>query len=97
LLGVCVHGRTSTRLGGDVWALELKRWLDLPGQLVGVGSFDPAALLFGVLLIVALVGSVGPMRPLAYALPLIVALAGYGLFLGACSPSTARLPIFEGS
>jgi hypothetical protein len=73
-------GRPSTRLGGDVWVLEPQRWLDLPGQLVGIGAADAIATAFGVLLLGLLASSLGSRRPLLYWMPLLASLIGYGLF-----------------
>lgn len=73
-------GRPSTRLGGDLWALEPERWLELPGQLVGIGAVDVLATVLGLLLLVAVAWSLGPRRPWLCTLPPLAALVGYGLF-----------------
>ncbi|HYQ15755.1 MAG TPA: hypothetical protein VEQ58_08360, partial [Polyangiaceae bacterium] len=73
-------GRTSTRLGPDYWAFEPGRWLELPGQLVGIGSVDVWATLLGVLLLGAVCWNLGPRRALPFWAPLPLCLLGYGLF-----------------
>jgi hypothetical protein len=73
-------GRTGTRLGGDLWELEPERWLQLPAQLVGIGSPDHLATVFGVALLAVLGASLGRLRALPFWLPLLATLLGYGLF-----------------
>jgi hypothetical protein len=81
LLGaVWIAPGAETRVGGDYWAFEPERWLELPAQLVGIGSVDVLSTLLGVSLLVAVWQSLGPRRPLAYWAPLLVVLLGYGLF-----------------
>jgi len=75
-----VPARPSTRLGGDLWALEPERWLELPGQLVGIGAADALATVLGVLLLGALASGLGPPRSWLCGLPLLASLVGYGLF-----------------
>ena len=75
-----VPGGTSTRLGGDYWALEPQRLLELPGQLVGIGAADPIATLLGSLLLVVVGWSLGARRGLLLTLPLVAACLGYVLF-----------------
>jgi hypothetical protein len=75
-----VPGRTSTRLGGDLWRFEPERLLELPGELVGIGSVDRWSSLLGVLLILALVLSVGRLRSIWLAYPLAASLFGYMFF-----------------
>jgi hypothetical protein len=75
-----VPGGSSTRLGGDVMRFEPRRWLELPGQLVGIGSADWAATLGGLLLLLALALSLGRLRGYALLSPLLIALLGYGFF-----------------
>ncbi len=75
-----VPGGTSTRLGGDYWALEPQRVLELPGQLVGIGAADPIATLLGSLLLVTVGWSLGARRSLLLTLPLASACLGYMLF-----------------
>ena len=82
LLGLAwlVPGGSSTRLGGDVMRFEPRRWLELPGQLVGIGAGDWAATLGGLLLLLALALSLGRPRGFVWLLPLLIALLGYGFF-----------------
>ncbi len=75
-----VPGGTSTRLGGDLWALEPQRLLELPGQLVGIGAADPIATLLGSLLLVTVGWSVGARRSLLFMFPLVASLLGYLFF-----------------
>jgi hypothetical protein len=82
LLGVLwlVPGGSSTRLGGDLMRFEPERWLELPGQLVGIGSADWAATLGGLLLLLALGLSLGRTRKYVLLSPLLIALLGYAFF-----------------
>jgi hypothetical protein len=75
-----VPGGSSTRLGGDLWRFEPERLLELPGELVGIGSVDRWATLFGLLLILALATSVGRPRSVWLTYPLIASLLGYMFF-----------------
>jgi hypothetical protein len=82
LLGLLwiMPGASSTRLGGDVMRFEPERWLELPGQLVGIGSGDWTATLGGLLLLLALALSLGRARGYVLLSPLLIALLGYGFF-----------------
>ncbi len=75
-----VPGGSSTRLGGDLWAFEPQRFLELPGQLVGIGSVDRWATGFGIALLVAVAWSLGRRRQLPLLFPLFASLFGYLLF-----------------
>jgi hypothetical protein len=75
-----VPGGSSTRFGGDLWRLEGERWLELPGQLVAIGSVDRLGSLLGLMLIGAVLCHLGARRALWCVLPLAVALLGYGFF-----------------
>jgi hypothetical protein len=82
LLGLAwlVPGGVATRLGGDVWRLEPRRLLELPGQLVGIGAADWTATLGGLMLLGALAASLGASRRAVFFAPLVLALLGYTLF-----------------
>lgn len=73
-------GGTSTRLGGDLWAPELGRWVELPAQLVGIGAIDFASTLLGLLLLAVAACSLGAPRSRVCFAPLLLVLAGYGAF-----------------
>ncbi len=73
-------GGTSTRLGGDYWAFEPQRLLEIPGQLVGIGAADPLATLLGALLLLAVGASVGSWRSLLLTFPLLASFLGYLFF-----------------
>jgi hypothetical protein len=70
----------STRLGGDTWRLEMWRWLELPAQLVSIGSADRLGSVLGVLLILVVVWHLGAPRSPWWLVPFIGALIGYGFF-----------------
>jgi len=82
LLGVLwlAPGGTSTRLGGDYWAFEPERLLEIPAQLVGIGAADRFATLLGALLLLALGLSLGARRSLLLLFPLVASFLGYLLF-----------------
>lgn len=73
-------GGTSTRLGGDLWAPDAARFVELPAQLVGIGAADHAATVLGLLLLVSVAATLGAPRRALFAAPLAVSLLGYGLF-----------------
>jgi hypothetical protein len=73
-------GGTSTRVGPDLWQIEVNRLLELPAQLVGLGSADRIATLLGVLLLVAIAASMGAPRGLVLTLPLVAVLLSHALF-----------------
>lgn len=73
-------GRTSTRLGGDLWESGPSRFLELPAQLVGIGAADLASTCLGMLLLVVLAVNLGAPRRSILALPLLAALLGYAAF-----------------
>ena len=73
-------GGTATRLGPDVWQITADRLLEVPAQLVGLGSADHWATLLGILLLVAVAGSIGAPRGVILALPLVVVCASHALF-----------------
>ncbi len=75
-----VPGGSSTRLGGDLWQWEPERLLELPAQLVGIGSADRISTLLGVTLIVALASQLGRPRSSLLVTPLALALLGYCFF-----------------
>jgi hypothetical protein len=75
-----VPGGSSTRLGGDFWAFEPERLLEIPGQLVGIGSADRVASLLGALLLLAVGQSLGARRSWLLLFPLVASLLGYALF-----------------
>jgi hypothetical protein len=75
-----VPGGSATRLGGDLWVFEPRRLLELPGQLVGIGSADPLATLLGLLLLVAVGSSLGARRSALLVMPLVGTLLGYLFF-----------------
>lgn len=75
-----VPAGSSTRLGGDLWRFEPERLLELPAQLVGIGSADRVATLLGIALLSCLVSSLGPPRGWLLAVPLLLACLGYLLF-----------------
>lgn len=70
----------STRLGPDYFAFEPERALEIPGQLVGIGSADPIASLLGACLLLGLCLSLGRLRSTLAWPPLALALLGYMLF-----------------
>jgi hypothetical protein len=70
----------STRLGGDVWEGSFTRFVELPGQLVGIGSADPFSTLLGALLLGLVIAQLGPLRRPLLSVPLAVCLLGYGAF-----------------
>jgi hypothetical protein len=83
LLGVAwlaPPGGTATRVGGDLWQIGPDRLLELPAQLVGLGSADRAATLLGLLLLVAVAASMGTSRGLVLTVPLVAVLLSYALF-----------------
>lgn len=90
-------GRSSTRLGGDLWEPSLARFLELPAQLVGIGAADPFSTCFGLLLLGCVAASLGAFRRSFSALPLLACLLGYGafplLFRGA-GPLHPRFAVF---
>jgi len=73
-------GGSSTRLGGDYWAFEPERLLEIPGQLVGIGSADRVATLLGACLLLTLGLSLGAPRSWLLLFPLAAAFLGYALF-----------------
>ncbi|HXK19726.1 MAG TPA: hypothetical protein VNG33_18070, partial [Polyangiaceae bacterium] len=73
-------GGSSTRLGGDYWAFEPERLLEIPAQLVGIGSTDRVATVLGALLLLALGFSFGARRSWLLLFPLIASFLGYALF-----------------
>ena len=73
-------GRTATRLGPDIWQINAGRLLEVPAQLVGLGSADQSATLLGMLLLVAVAGGMGASRGLVLALPLVAVCASHALF-----------------
>jgi hypothetical protein len=80
LLGVVWLGSAETRIGPDYLALEPERWLELPAELVGIGSIDRVSTLLGLGVIAVTCASLRRGRPLAFWLPLAAVLLGYGLF-----------------
>jgi len=73
-------GGKSTRLGGDYWAFEPERLLEIPGQLVGIGAADRVATVLGCLLLLALGLSLGARRSWLLLFPLAASFLGYALF-----------------
>jgi len=87
-------GGTSTRLGGDLWALDAARFVELPAQLVGIGAVDHASTALGLLLLASVTAHLGAPRRAPFAeapfrtrlatlllwAPLAATLLGYGLF-----------------
>ena len=73
-------GGRSTRLGGDYWAFEPERLLEIPGQLVGIGSADRVATVLGACLLLAVALSLGARRSWLLLFPLVAAFLGYALF-----------------
>jgi hypothetical protein len=78
--GVWIAPGAETRVGGDYWVFEPERWVELPAQLVGIGSVDLLSTLLGVLLLALVAASLGARRPALFWLPLALVLLGYGLF-----------------
>ncbi len=66
--------------GGSYFAFEPQRWLELPAQLVGIGSADPVSTPLGLGLLGVVGASLGPRRPALFWIPLVVVLLGYGSF-----------------
>jgi hypothetical protein len=73
-------GRASTRLGGDLWEASPARFVELPAQLVGIGSVDVVATCLGLLVLGCVVANLGTPRSPLLALPLLTCLVGYGAF-----------------
>jgi hypothetical protein len=63
-----------------LWVLEPQRLLELPGQLVGIGSADPLSTTLGLLLLTAVGWSLGARRAGLLVLPLVTTLLGYLFF-----------------
>jgi hypothetical protein len=81
LLGaIWIAPGAQTRLGEDYWAFQPERWLELPAQLVGVGSVDVVSTLLGLSLLVVVGVSLGTRRHPLFWTPLALVLLGYGLF-----------------
>ncbi len=70
----------QTRLGGDHWVFEPERWLELPAQLVGIGSVDVVSTLLGLPLLAVVSAPLGARRHPLFWTPLGLVLVGYGLF-----------------
>lgn len=75
-----VPGGSSTRLGGDLWGIELLRWVEVPGQLVGIGAVDHVSTVLGLALLAAAAWQLGKWRGFWLTVPLGLSLVGYGLF-----------------
>jgi hypothetical protein len=75
-----VPGGSSTRLGGDYWAFEPERLLEIPAQLVGIGAADRVATALGALLLLAVGQSLGARRSWLLLFPLVASFLGYALF-----------------
>lgn len=73
-------GGSSTRLGGDLWGPTPARFLELPAQLVGIGSVDILATVLGLLLLGCVLANLGAPRRAPLTLPLVTCLVGYGAF-----------------
>ncbi len=72
--------RTATRLGGDLWEVGVTRFVELPGQLVGIGAVDAASTCLGLALLLGLGLGFGAPRRSILAVPLLASLIGYGAF-----------------
>lgn len=71
---------SSARVGVDYFGVAPERWLELPGQLVGIGAADAVATGLGLALLLAVALSLGRPRPPLEWSPLVLSLLGYGVF-----------------
>lgn len=71
-------GPTMARLGSDLWLPDLRRLLSLPGLLVGSGSDDIVASLYGTFLLLMVGLAMGhPIRNLGRTLPGVLIVIGF--------------------
>ncbi|MDF3070786.1 MAG: hypothetical protein K0R38_6387 [Polyangiaceae bacterium] len=73
-------GRSSTRLGGDLWEPSLVRFVELPAQLVGIGAVDASSTVVGSLLLACVAAHLGAPRRWVLVLPVLTCLIGYAAF-----------------
>jgi hypothetical protein len=74
-------GHVGSRLGTDVWAASIQRFVVWPGLLVGAGSTDPIATWVGVLTIGCFLLALGrPIGAVGRWLPLTLTMLGFVAF-----------------